>query len=299
MTTSSVANSSPTVNPNPLRSVGTGTINIGTKEFEVDVLSDGSRTLRLKRVSEAFGASAKTRDSARHLERIAGNSQANEVQPRVYALAHGLARGITSDQFTKLLTVYIDRALEGKLHPKQMAALPTVRAIEKALIATAIDELIDAACGVQRTAEKTQERATQHVVTQLRTANDVDVPSIYEARKKVVLEELERTTAFVLGLFPNTDREVIKGRIMQFALGQADTGGTGREFGYWPENVFLDIRASVVGFRSIAQGFATVLAAPKKRLPKPAPAEQRTLTISAENGALRVTTTVETIGSAQ
>ncbi len=131
--------------------------------------------------------------------------------------------------------------------------------------------------------------------------NDLD--GIYRARWDSISNELDRTLDVVMHWFPRTDRTRLRGVLLQLALGHADTGGAGREYGFWDEQTYLDIRAFIRGFRGLPQVFAEAVgdAKPRRKLPKKsgdAPeveASQGAFSVSASNGELVVTTTVHRV----
>lgn len=127
-----------------------------------------------------------------------------------------------------------------------------------------------------------------------------DLDGIYRGRWDSINAELDRTLDVVVHWFPKTDRIRLRGVLLQLALGHADTGGAGREYGFWDESTYLDIRSFIRGFRSLPQVFAEAVgdARPRRKLPKKGGSgnggegPQGAFVVSASNGELVVTTTV-------
>lgn len=125
-----------------------------------------------------------------------------------------------------------------------------------------------------------------------------ELDGIYRGRWDSVNAELDRTLDVVMKWFPKTDRVRLRGVLLQLALGHADTGGAGREYGFWDETTYLDIRSFIRGFRSIPQVFAEAVgdARPRRKLSKRSgcidEGPQGAFVVSASSGELVVTTTV-------
>jgi hypothetical protein len=162
---------------NELRAVASGELGLGDREIGVDHVFDPEtgQTLRMIRIGsifEGFASSSKNGNSSRSLARFCNDFAVSPVRPRRYSLkGHGsYAHGITSDEMKTLVTATVDRALSGKVHPKQRAQVAAFRAIERALIGEAIDTLIDRACGVLKTSAEEWERINARIVSELTDA---------------------------------------------------------------------------------------------------------------------------------
>ncbi len=146
-------NSSTTPAP-PSRSIARGTLASipGWPAIECHVLDDERRVLSARGVVAALtGSGVKDGNSDRRIERILGENSGIEVGPRIRFTARGGTHvGYPAELLPRLCAAITDRALEGKLHHKQVHIAAHARRIEKALAGVGIVALVDEATGYQR-----------------------------------------------------------------------------------------------------------------------------------------------------
>lgn len=152
------ANSSTTPAP-PLRSIARGTLASipGWPAIECHVLDDERRVLSARGMVAALNGSAteggaKDGRSDRLIARILGENSGIELGPRIRFKIPGAppGAGYPAELLPRLCAAITDRALEGKLHHKQVHIAAHARRIEKALAGVGIVALVDEATGYQR-----------------------------------------------------------------------------------------------------------------------------------------------------
>lgn len=142
------------VDRNPLpRSIARGELALGEVRIECHVLDDEHRVISARGMVGALnGVGAKDGHSERRIARILSENSGFELGPRIRFAIPGAppGYGYPAEILPRLCSAITDRALEGKLHHKQVHVAAEARRIEKALMGVAIIALVDEATGYQK-----------------------------------------------------------------------------------------------------------------------------------------------------
>lgn len=131
------------------RSVADGELAIFDPPVPCHVLGDGQRVLGARAIQRALAGVTENGHFGRFLARISSDSSGIEVGPISYVARGGVHKGITVEDFQRLLTAITDLAFAGPVHAARKHIVENARRMEKALVGVALVALIDEATGYQ------------------------------------------------------------------------------------------------------------------------------------------------------
>lgn len=269
------ASDQPTQPTAVLRAVASGTVSIGTRSFEVDVLSNDEHIFRFSNVSDVFGLASDHRNFGRTIERILPNSQENHSRPIAFTTLGGKrAHGITSAQFVALLRAFIQRGVDGKLKGRQIDALPGAWAVASALMAEGVDSIIDAALGIVREPEEVLDRAHDHLERELNDARPAptqrqpvstspDITEAYASRGRHARKLVDEVMAHLL-VTGEEDEATVRAAFEQNVASFAGVGGT--KWGHWTEDETVRVERGLLGIESVVRAIARRIIPRKVRI---------------------------------
>lgn len=136
-----------------------GSLSLGDNEIECYVLDDGTRVIGMTSAIRATAGDIQTGNIAKvanvvglreHLDFQAMEGSLVDFEIPGFALGNG--RGMTTEWFERLLTAYVDAALDPavQLTERQRVTARRCQILQRGLIRTGLDALVDEATGYQR-----------------------------------------------------------------------------------------------------------------------------------------------------
>lgn len=135
-----------------------GSLSLGGERIECYVLDDGTRVIGLSSAIRSTAGDIQTGNIAKvanvvglrqHLDYDAMSASFVEFDIPGFSLVN--ARGMTTEWFEQLLTAYVDAALDPEVHltPRQRDTARRCQVLQRGLIRTGLDALVDEATGYQ------------------------------------------------------------------------------------------------------------------------------------------------------
>lgn len=156
-----------------------GSLALGGEEIECYVLDDGTRVIGMSSAIRATAGDLQTGNIAKvanilglrpHLDFDLMEASFVDFEIPGFSLNNG--RGMTTEWFEKLLTAYVDAALDPdvKLTVRQRDTARRCQILQRGLIRTGLDALVDEATGYQsvRAADALQFKMTAFIAEELR-----------------------------------------------------------------------------------------------------------------------------------
>lgn len=135
-----------------------GTVQLGGVTIECHVLNDERRVLAQRDLIAALSGGSPTKNAhfERAIARISSDSADFKVLPRVEFVAQGgVSFGYPVGVLTAVCDTYVDRLIDGSLHPKQRPIARRARVLQKAWATVGLMALVDEATGYQEHRSKT------------------------------------------------------------------------------------------------------------------------------------------------